>query len=379
MEIHQIILREDTQLSGMDMIPFTPDLLLIFGSRELLKTTKKILQLREMYPNAVISGCSTSGEIKGVNIHDETIVVNAIKFESSQVVIFESDSNVYENVEKVGEKLVNKFNTAHLKHLFVLSDGLNVNGSELVKGLRKGLRKPIGITGGMASDGNKMEETYVIGNDGFIHSNWVSIIGFYGESLKVGYGSCGGWDSFGIDRMVTKSYKNILYEIDNEPALDLYKFYLGDRAKELPSAGLFFPLSIRTSSNSKPLVRTIIDVDEKKRSLTFAGNIPQGSYVKLMKANQDRIINGAEMAALSSIKSFENEQVQLAILISCIGRRLVLKQLVEDEIDVVSQVLGEKAVITGFYSYGEIAPFEMEQECDLHNQTMTVAIFSEIS
>jgi hypothetical protein len=188
----------------------------------------------------------------------------------------------------------------------------------------------------------------------------------------------GGWDSFGIERSVTKSKGNILYEIDNLPALELYKSFLGEKAKELPASGLLFPLSMRKEENEVPVVRTILAVNEEEQSLTFAGDIPEGSYVKLMKANIDRLINGAEKAAEISVNPLLNAQADLAILISCVGRKLVLKQMVEEEVEAVQEAIGDHALITGFYSYGEMAPFLNDTKCELHNQTMTVTTFKEI-
>ncbi|NRA92567.1 MAG: FIST C-terminal domain-containing protein, partial [Psychroserpens sp.] len=184
------------------------------------------------------------------------------------------------------------------------------------------------------------------------------------------------WDSFGIERLVTKSKKNVLYELDGLPALELYKSFLGDEADNLPSSGLLFPLSMRSNETEKPVVRTILGINEEDQSLTFAGNIPKGSYVRLMKANIDRLIGGAEASA-KALNKTTDESSELAILISCVGRRLVLKQLVEEEIEVVREVIGDKPQITGFYSYGEIAPFGAFSPCELHNQTMTITTLSE--
>jgi hypothetical protein len=201
-------------------------------------------------------------------------------------------------------------------------------------------------------------------------------LGFYGDNLKVGFSSRGGWDSFGIDRLVTRSNNNVLYELDGKPALETYKSFLGDKAKDLPSSGLLFPLSMRNEKDAIPVVRTILGINEDKQSLTFAGNIPEGSYVRLMKANIDRLIDGAENSAKNTSKSLK-ETPELAILISCVGRRLVLKQLVEEEVEVVREVIGDEACITGFYSYGEIAPFGEHSPCELHNQTMTITTLTE--
>jgi len=263
----------------------------------------------------------------------------------------------------------------NLQHILVLTDGLTVNGADLVAGIHSQLPDGVTVTGGLAGDGADFGETHIIYSDN-IYTGHAIAVGFYGEKLQIGYGSQGGWDSFGIERHVTKSDKNILYELDGEPALALYKSFLGEKADELPSSGLLFPLSVRTGAEEIPVVRTILSVDEQQQSLTFAGNIPEGSYVRLMKANVDRLIDGAEKSAVIG-KSISGGETELGILISCVGRRLVLKQLVEEELEVVRDVLGPQAVMTGFYSYGEIAPFGEFSSCQLHNQTMTITTISE--
>jgi hypothetical protein len=250
-----------------------------------------------------------------------------------------------------------------------------VNGAELVRGLQSKVDQDVSITGGLAGDGSNFKNTFIV-HDGEIHSKKIVALGFYGKDLKIGFGSKGGWDSFGIERLVTKSKDNILYELDGKPALQLYKSFLGDKAKDLPGSGLLFPLSMRDNDNQMPVVRTILAIDEAQQSLTFAGNIPEGAYVRLMKANIDRIIDGAEQSAIIS-KEFAHGPNQLAILISCVGRRLVMKQLVEEEVEAVNEVFENKIFTTGFYSYGEIAPFDKFSPCSLHNQTMTITTLAE--
>jgi hypothetical protein len=194
--------------------------------------------------------------------------------------------------------------------------------------------------------------------------------------LKVGFGSLGGWDPFGPERLVTRSKGNVLFELDGRPALSLYKQYLGEHSKGLPATGLLFPLSVRVEPGETPLVRTILAVDEQQQSMTFAGDVPEGAYARLSKANVDRLIDGAVGAARASCPA-GSVAPELAILISCVGRKLVLKQRVEDEVEGVRSILGEQAAMTGFYSYGEIAPFSLGERSELHNQTMTITTFAE--
>jgi hypothetical protein len=181
---------------------------------------------------------------------------------------------------------------------------------------------------------------------------------------------------FGPERIITRSKDNVLFELDGKPALQLYKTYLGEHAQGLPATGLLFPLSIRTENNDS-VVRTILAVDEKEQSMTFAGNVPEGAYGKLMKANFDRLIAGAAEAARASYVTLGSRSPDLAILISCVGRKLILKQRVEEEVEGVRDILGDNTVLTGFYSYGEISPFTPGAKCELHNQTMTITTISE--
>ncbi len=352
-----------------------PGLILVFGNRSILENQNLFFEIRENFPRVTFAGCSTAGEITNGNVSDDSLTITAIQFEKTTVRSFcQSVDNSSDSFE-TGKTLGNELSKDKLKHVMVFSDGLNVNGTELVKGLRDALGDHVSVTGGLAGDGAAFVKTVVLNPCGKVESHIVSAIGFYSDDLKVSFGSMGGWDSFGIERLVTKSKGNVLYELDNEPALDLYKTYLGDQASGLPATGLLFPLSMRVSENDDPVVRTILGVNEEEKSLTFAGDIKQDSYVRLMKANVNRLINGAAKAAELAAKP--NTNYDLAILISCVGRKLVLKQLAEEEVEVVGDSFGTDTLITGFYSYGEIAPFEEFMKCELHNQTMTITAFSE--
>ncbi|MDT0555933.1 FIST signal transduction protein [Patiriisocius hiemis] len=374
MEVVQQTLIESSWHSQLEKLTMEPSIILLFISPLFPDKEEVLTYLTKKFPKASITGCSTAGEISNVSVTDRTISFTAIKFNKITHKKVAVPLNKIENSFKSGVNLGNKLLHKDLKHILLFSDGLNVNGADLISGL-KSVINSTSVTGGLAADGPDFKKTFVVNNNKLQEKTIVGI-GLYGDSLKVGFGSKGGWDSFGIERLVTKSEKNILFELDHTPALDVYKSYLGDKAKDLPSSGLLFPLSMRTTINKEPIVRTILSVDEKNKSLTFAGNIPKGAYVRLMKANVDRLINGAETSAEIANKS-NNYTPALAILISCVGRRLVLKQLVEEEIESVRDVLGSETKITGFYSYGEIAPFGEFSACELHNQTMTITTLTE--
>jgi hypothetical protein len=351
-------------------------LVLLFGRTSILKEQKYFDEIKKAYPKAHLFGCSTAGEIYGTQVSDDSLVVTAVSFEHTQLEGAQIKITEVGNSFEAGERLAQSLDKEGLAHVLVLSDGLKINGSDLVKGLTKHLPEKVTITGGLSGDGGRFEETLVL-LDGPPKKDTIAVLGLYGNRLKVGYGSFGGWDSFGPDRLITKSKENVLYELEGGSALELYKKYLGEHAQGLPATGLLFPLSLRTKEGETGVVRTILSVSEKEQSMTFAGDVPEGAYVHLMKANFDRLIDGAVEAAKTSYQAIGSASPDLAILISCVGRKMVLKQRIEEEVEGVRDVLGDRTILTGFYSYGEISPSMPGSACKLHNQTMTITTLKE--
>jgi hypothetical protein len=349
-------------------------LVLVFGN-QLLLSENLILALRRRYPHACLFGCSTAGEIYGTQVCEETITATAVHFDSSTVHVCSCE--IGKDGHAIGKRLAESIPGDGLVHALVLSDGLGINGAALVAGLKEGLPASVEVTGGLAGDDFRRQETLVIA-DQEPKKGIVAILGLYGPQLKVGYGSLGGWDPFGPDRLVTRSEGNVLYELDGQPALALYKRYLGEYASGLPSTGLLFPLALRgPEGRDTGIIRSIRSINEADNSITSAGDIPQDSYVRLMKANFERLIEGAAGAANMSRQKMVGSNMPLALLVSCVGRKVVLQQRVEEEVESVRHVLGAQTALTGFYSYGEISPHNPNARCEFHNQTMTITTFSE--
>jgi hypothetical protein len=349
--------------------------IIAFGSTALLSDESIYSNIKDTYPNAAILLNSTAGEIIDTQVNDETISLTAIQLEKTSIITavvqIENEKDSFE----AGKKLATQLDSSGLRNVLIIADGQKVNGSDLVNGLQELLHENVIITGGLAGDGARFAKTLIGLNEAPVEGR-IAAIGFYGNNISITYGSVGGYDSFGHERLITKSKQNKLYELDNKPALDIYKQYLGEYAKDLPLSGLLFPLSIRANEFSNSLVRTILSVNEEEKSLTFAGNMPEGKYARLMTANFDRLIEGASLAAQNTIAG-KIKEPDLALLISCVGRKLVLNQRIEEEVEVIRAIYGDKTAITGFYSYGEIAPSLNYHKCELHNQTMTITTFTE--
>lgn len=353
------------------------NLVLYFGSRRVLADKARFDELRKIFPKAHLLGCSTGGQIHRGDVVDDTIAGIAIQFDATRLkLVCEPVANAGMSY-RCGAAIGNALKADDLAGVFILSDGLNVNGSKLVAGITSAVGGNIPITGGLAGDDAEFSDT-LVGADDSPRANRVAAIGFYGSAIRIGHGSAGGWDVFGPRRRITKSIGNLLIELDGEPALNLYERYLGEEdARGLPGTALLFPLQISDADQPESaIMRTVLAVDRQKRTMTFAGDMPQGWTAQLMRGNFDRLSAGAADAARQARPGIGGED-SIAILVSCIGRRLLMGQRISDEIEAVSAELGNRTLQLGFYSYGEISPHATSGICELHNQTMTVTTFHE--
>ena len=382
MKVSQLQYVDDQWTANSTPAGFDPQkaqLVLVFGDPALVTQSALFGHIRDLFPGAAIVSSSTAGEIIHENVYDNSLVVTAIQFEKTRIRSYVTNIDEHGCSYETGKHLMKKLladQADDLNAVFIISDGTHVNGSELVSGFSENNPKCVPVTGGLAGDGARFTRTFT-GLDRIPEEGNVVVVGFYGNNLQIGHGSFGGWDEFGPERTITRSDKNILYEIDGKNALDLYKEYLGPYKEELPGSALLFPLSLREPGSAEHLVRTILSINEAEKSMLFAGNLPQGSKVRLMKANFDRLIEGASTAANNAFDSLGNRAPDLAVLISCVGRKLILHERTDEEVEAVKQVFGDHTPLTGFYSYGEISPFRLATFSELHNQTMTITTFSE--
>jgi hypothetical protein len=347
------------------------NLVLAFSEAIYFRSPDCYRELRKLFPVAHIVGCSSSGSIYDTQITDAEIVVTAVSLKKGHLKLVSAEAVPGGDLQVLATSLMTRLEGPDLRHAFVLSDGLSVNGSDLARGLNSA---GISVTGGLAGDGARFTSTWVMA-DAPAAQNVVAIVGFYGE-LVAKCGCIAGWREFGAERLVTRSSGNVVFEIDYKPALTIYTKYLGDMAKDLPGSGLRFPLSVRATEQEEPVIRTLLAIDAEAQSLTFAGDVPQGGFCRLMRTDADSLIDGSGAAA-DAAKSDANGNPSLCLVVSCVGRRLVMGQLTEEELDIVRERLGPAPSITGFYSYGELAPFANVEGCRLHNQTMTLTTVSE--
>ncbi len=366
-------------LPGTSPLP-SANLVLVFGSVKRFTEGKLQGFLKARYPTAQLVGCTTSGEISPSGVYDDSIQITAIQWEKTIQRVANTKMSGMQNSFEAAAGLAKQLKADSLRTILVISDGLNVNGSELLKGFQSVLGD-IPIVGGLAGDGGAFVKTLQLFND-TISDNQVIAVGLYGNALITSSGALGGWKPYGPPRKVTKSEKNVVFELDDKPALPLYRMYIGEAfSRGLPGTGLKFPLAvIEEGKRDVEKIRTLLAVDAKNNSLTFAGNVEEGETVRLCQTNHDRLVEGAGNAAnlvMDGLSANKTNQPGLAVLVSCVGRKGVMAEQVGDEVKLVQQILGAQTSVTGFYSYGELAPRPNTTDSVLHNQTMTIGYLSE--
>ena len=354
-----------------------PNLVLVFAAPRFFTEPDFAAKLKEAFPAARRVAVSTAGEISSQGVSEDSAVISAIRFERTPFKLAATDIVSMDDSAGAGARLAQQLQAPDLKAVILLSQGVAVNGSDLIAGVVSVIGKNIPLTGGLAGDYGAFARTWTLLDD-VVSDRMMLAVGLYGDALNFAHGSFGGWQSFGPARRATKVAGNVLYELDGEPALEIYRRYLGEYAKDLPASGLLFPFAILADDRQETgLIRTLLSVDESVGSLTLAGDIPADGYLKLMHASTEALVDGAEAAAEAARQMLDSNAPGLALLVSCIGRKLVMGDRVDEEVEVVGAVFGQGCALTGFYSNGEISPFIESTDCKLHNQTMTITYLSE--
>lgn len=354
-----------------------PQLVLAFASADVLAEAGFAAALQARFQGAQVVGCSSAGEIGMHGVSDGQTVLTALHFRQPSFQVAQVTVEDMASSRQAGRALAQKLQRPDLRFVLLLCPGVEINGSAVIEGLGEVLGPNVRLSGGLAGDGGKFERTWTLCG-GQSHSRGLVGVGFHGDHWQVTHGSYGGWQPFGPVRRVTRCEGNVLYELDGQPALQVYRRYLGEYAAGLPATGLLFPFSMLTHDRAEMgLIRTILGVDEAAQSLVLAGEIEPDGFLRLMHASNDALVDGAESAALAAQPPATADEAALALLISCVGRKLVMGGRVDEEVEAVGQVLGSGTTLAGFYSYGEISPQEGFHACALHNQTMTITTLSE--
>lgn len=354
-----------------------PTLLLVFGAPAFFAPADFAALLAGTFPTAVVLGCSSAAEITTAGVHADSCVITAVRFDATAVRPASTALAGSADSRGAGRRLAEQLAGEGLQAVLIFGPGLDIDGSALTAGMVEKLGTQVPITGGLAGDNAAFARTWTIGPAG-VSDRAIVAVGLYGSRLRLGHGAVGGWEPGGPPRRVTRCAGKVLYELDGEAALEVYKRNLGDYARNLPASGLLFPFAmVGDNPHAGDVIRTVLGVDARDGSLTLAAEIEPNRYLRPMQASIDSLVDGAEAAAVAVRSMNGLPESSLALLVSCADRRRVMGERVAEEVEAVASVLGRNALLAGFYSYGGICPPAPGAACRLYNQTMTITSLAE--
>ena len=321
-------------------------------------------QLTTIFPSAEIIGTTTAGGVFQGTVQENNVIISATAFEKTQLkTIFIPEENASQAAVQVAKNLAPTMpeNTPALLLCFL--DGF-MNGDDFVKNLNESLPF-VPVAGGLAGHGLESQSTAIFNADN-ITSKGVVVTALYGD-INIQQQFNLNWKVIGPKFTITKSTGNIVYEIENMPALEFYKKYLGKKIVEehLLKITMNFPFIFE--KNGIEITRTPHKILEENGSLLFAGNIEQGQKVQFGIGSTNQVLTDS----ISQTLKFGKQQFETIFIYSCVARKLLLNDTIEQE----TLPLNDLAPANGFFTYGEIAYHEGKSV--LLNQTLTYVSLSE--
>ena len=353
---------------------FNPGLAILFSSPAV-----DFMAVSEIFQKLGIEvmGSTTAGEIADDIVLEFAVAGMLLDIDSSTYSIAQSSSkgkNTYQSSLELAQIAKETFKNPSM---IVLSGGLTTDGEEIIRGVRDVMQKEIPLAGGLAGDDFNMEASYVFHNDWKTDEGLVTLI-LDSDRIEMKNLAASGWQPVGVEKTITKSEGNVVYTIDNEPAIDVFAKYFGlakegmDVRKDVAKIlGAQYPLQV-IRDRGQSIIRTPLIGNSEDGSLIFAGGIPQGARVKFSISPGFDIIENAlgEFQGLNQ----HNPQADALILFSCKARHLALGPMVKDEISGMQKMW--KAPLLGFFTYGEIGSLDGDQ-CDFHNETCSLVVLKE--
>ena len=352
---------------------FEPDVVFYFFDKAIYPEIDCYKLLQKEFPKSVLFGCSTSAPLLEDDIYIGSMTGVAVKFDKTVIKATEVSCKERENSFQAGQEVARNLAGDNLKHVFVITDGMTVNGDTFAQGVNSQLPDTVCVSGGLASESVGFGETLTGVNRAPVSGN-ICALGFYGDHIEISTSAEGGWDKFGLERRITKSEGAFLYELDDKSALEIYKEYVGSDLSNLASHSLLFPLGLRQKDSDEVFVRTVDAIDQDTGALRFTGEVSEGHLAQFMKGDFKNLVAGAAQSAQEALKGLGG-RADLALAVSCFGRQLLMGEQISDELEVVKEVL-EDVPVVGFYSNGELS-YSQQHKCVLHNETMTITLFRE--
>lgn len=361
---------------------FKPTLAIVFASvKQDIEALSKILDEKGIQ----IFGATTAGEFIDGEIEEGSIVMMLLDMNKAYFkIVFSETSQETALEDAIQLGAIGKETFSHPAFI-IANSGVAMDGEPFIEGIIQGYGdslfaedKEVAIFGGKAADDLALESTFVFTNG---KSHACGLVALLIDQDKVdikGIATCG-WKAIGTTKTVTKSEGNIVYTIDDKPALDMLLNYLGVEVKQEENKEIvtflsswYYPLQVERE-NVDPVIRTAMFANSEDRSLICSGKVPQGSKIRFsLPPDFDSI--DTVVSECRGIKDNGQEQADALIMFSCVSRYLSFGVVMKEELEKVQSIWD--APMAGFFSYGEYGKSK-NGKYDYHNNTCCLVVLKE--
>ncbi len=373
---------EAASRARQSMIQPTADLLLVFASVR-FDPEPLLKGIGSVFLEAPLVGCSTAGEILTEGPSRRSVVVMAIRSDSLRIATGLS-MGIRKNPLQAGRDLATRISQSKLPNphgLLIFPDGLTGNVAEVIRGIQDVLGLSFPIVGGSSADDFAFDRTYQFFH-GQVFTDAVAGILLAGP-IALGIGARHGWHPLGKPRRVTRASANIVREMDKQSAVNLYETYFGKAAaslktERLADMSILYPLGMPIPGEEEYLLRNVLRVDPDD-SIVYAGEVPEGSEVRLMMGSKQKALEAARLAAEQAVRSIAPQTPRLGLVFSSCSRERLFGRRAPEEIASIRRTLGNNVPLVGFYDYGEQAPLTATQfhgRSYFHNESVVVVALS---
>ena len=366
--IEEVLAQVNTQLSGM-----SPSAGLLFAAIDF--DHGQILQkIDEAFPGLELIGGTTEGEMSS-ELGFEQDSLTLIVFCSETVTISAGiGRNVAEDAIIAASSAVQQAQAQHtdtLQFCLTFPESLTICNEIILDSLEHALGEKVPVFGGLTAGKHPSQQTFQFFKTE-VCSNSVPILLFSGP-IQFSHGVANGWHPIGKAGQVTKATNNVVYEINNQPALSFYHHYLGT----LPPTSEY-PLALLDAQSNRHYMRAPSGIyDETIGSITFFGSVPKGSVVQITEASHDDILAASSQSVQQALDSYPGKSPDVALFFSCVGRRQLLGSRTKEEHAIAQHHLGKSIPSCGFYTNGEISPLQDNNTSHIHNETFVTLLIGE--
>lgn len=377
------IVHDDARSAGrdaadelLDQLGERPDLVLLFASARYDQEAVLAGLHGRLGEGVRLAGCSSYAEIGGREALSESVTAMGLKLGDLGAATLSARAEGGDS-RALGRSIGEQARAHDPSLLVVFPDGLQVNSTQFLLGIQDVLGKSFPIVGGVAADTGEFTRTFQY-RDREVFSGGAAAVALRG-SISLATAARSGWYPVGASRICTRMEGgNVCLELDRQPALALYKEYLGARAAEMPLVSAEYPIGVISSPEGTQrlpegellLLRSIKGVDEARQAIIFGGDLPQGSEVRMTSATKEDVMKGADEATERACAAMP--EPSLALIFNCMARKVVLGPRYKQELSAPLRRLGERVPAIGFYTYGELSP--VQGVTMHHDETFTIAL-----